>query len=532
MTPRASPLTIPVSLRRLFPAASFVGCGDVVAMDATERSGQCVPGSVFAVIHGTRVHGRDFVPEALRRGASAVLSDRPLPEVRVPQCIVPHVRAAYAELCHALHGYPSRQLGLIGVTGTNGKTTTAWLVRSLLETSGRQCGLLGTIEYSDGVERSASDLTTPDSRSLAEWLGRMVRRQTRFAAAEFSSHALDQGRSAGTQLDVAIVTNVTQDHFDYHADANAYLAAKANILGMVKRGGLVVLNADDPCAAGLLDRVARSRQACTFGLQRPADVHGRILDQSREGTQFLITRGTERVEITTPLIGRHNVSNCLAAAAAGLHLGLSLFDVAAGIESLSAVPGRLECIDAGQNFGVFVDYAHTEDALDRVIRAVRDVTPGRVFCVFGAGGDRDRAKRPRMGRAAAAADVPVVTSDNPRSESPAAIIEEILAGMADAAAAAHVEPDRERAIAWALQAARPGDAVIVAGKGHERMQIVGGERIPFDDRTVCRKWLSRLKSTVGNTPQNGTGDWEACQSSPLPILHSPVPIPHSPVPGP
>ncbi len=493
MTPRLKRPTMSVSLRRLLPAASFVGCADVIVTDANERSSECAPGTVFAAIPGTRRRGADFIPEALARGASAVITEQPLAAIRVPQCVVPDVRQAYAETCHAVHGYPSWRLGLVGVTGTNGKTTTSWMVRSLLESQGRPTGVVGTVEYSDGITRTPASLTTPPSRTFAAWLASMVDRRTRYAAVELSSHALDQQRCAGTLLDVAIVTNVTQDHFDYHGTAARYLAAKAGILAMVKRGGMVVLNADDPLSVPLAAQVPQKAQLTTFGMDSAADITARNVRHSREGCQFLLRYRLDEVAVRLPLIGRHNVANGLAAAAAGVHFGLSLPDIAAGLSSMEVVPGRLESIDCGQDFGVYVDYAHTEDALSRSIAAIRDVTSGRVICVFGAGGDRDRSKRPRMGwAAAAAADVVVVTSDNPRSEDPGAIIDEVVRGCGNPQVTLHVEPDRARAIAWALQHAGPGDGVLVAGKGHERVQTVGAEQFPFDDCAVCRRSLGRI----------------------------------------
>jgi len=481
---------LPISLRRLFPSASFVGCADVAARDASESSRDCTPGCTFAALPGTRTHGRQFVSEALSRGATALLTDRPLAEFRVPQCIVADPRRAYAELCHALFGFPTRRLGVVGVTGTNGKTTTTWLVRSILESAGQTAGLLGTIECSDGLERTPSQLTTPDSATLARWLAQMVARCTRYAALELSSHALDQGRAAGTLLDVAVVTNVTHDHFDYHGDHHAYLAAKAKILDQLKPGGLVVLNADDPGASSLMQRIPPAVQLCTFGLNSPADVSARVIESSTAGTRFLLRVGVEQLEVGTPLIGQHNVQNCLAAVAAVTHFGVSLDEIAVGLESLPAVPGRLEPVRCGQPFSVFVDYAHTEDALERAIAAVRDVTVGRVYCVFGCGGDRDRAKRPLMGRTSAEADVAVVTSDNPRSEDPSEIIDQIRGGIPPGTAAM-LEPDRERAISWALQAALPGDSVLIAGKGHETTQTIGQSVHPFDDRAVAARLLQQ-----------------------------------------
>lgn len=479
-----------VSLRRLLPSASFIGCADVVAGDVVAHSAQCTPAAVFAAIPGTKQDGCAFVTEAVANGAAAILTDRPLPGVPVPQCIVSDVRQAYAELCHALFAYPSWRLGLVGVTGTNGKTTTTWLTRAMLQHAGHPTGLLGTIEYSDSIESAPSSLTTPDSRTLATWFSDMVARRARFAAIELSSHALEQRRCAGTMLDVAIITNITQDHFDYHGTFDSYRAAKSRILTMLKRGALVALNADDPGALSLADQIPANAQFCTYGVDQPADVSASSVRTSNEGSTFVIQHAGAQAEVQTPLIGRHNISNCLAAAVAGLHFGFSLDAIAAGLASLDAVPGRLERVDCGQPFDVFVDYAHTADALQRVITAVRGTTAGRIYCVFGAGGDRDRSKRPLMGAAATAADVVVVTSDNPRSEPPQFIIDQIIAGIADRPVDCHVEVQRDRAIAWALDRARPGDCVLIAGKGHELTQTIGTTATPFDDRAVCRRHLA------------------------------------------
>lgn len=487
-----SQLRVPVSLRCLFPRASFVGCADIGVSEATENSDQCGPGVLFAAISGTRADGAAFVGKAIERGASALLVSRPLPGVQVPQCVVPNVRKAYGELCHTLAAYPSRRLGLVGVTGTNGKTTVTWLVRSILRAAGKRTGLLGTIEYSDGFKTTGSTLTTPDSKSLSRWLARMVERHTTHAAIELSSHALDQHRAAGTWLDAAIVTNVTQDHFDYHGSFEAYLASKERILDCLKRGGLAVFNADDPGSSSLRDSLGEGFSAITYGVDSPADVTGDVVHESLGGTRFVLHIGGERAEVCTRLIGRHNVSNCLAAAAAAAHFGIPVGEIVSGIESLGSVRGRLERVDCGQPWTAFVDYAHTDDALRRCVRFLKKLTPGRVICVFGAGGDRDRSKRPLLGRAAAEADLAVVTSDNPRSEDPERIIEEILSGFVPALRDPYVEPDRAEAIRWALEQAEPGDSVLVAGKGHETEQIIGAERLPFDDREVIRSVLSDL----------------------------------------
>ncbi|HVJ86679.1 MAG TPA: UDP-N-acetylmuramoyl-L-alanyl-D-glutamate--2,6-diaminopimelate ligase [Caulifigura sp.] len=456
--------------------------------EATEDSRLCTPGCLFAAIPGTKQNGQHFVEDALSRGAAVILTSQPLAKVKVNQCIVGDVRAAYSELCQALAGMPSRRLGLVGVTGTNGKTTTTWLVRAILEANRKHSGLLGTVEYSDGITTEPATLTTPDSRALSDWLASMVSKKTAYAAIELSSHALQQSRAAGVQLDVAVVTNITRDHFDFHGSYENYRIAKARLLWMLKRGGVVVLNADSVGSASLAELVPSSSRMMTFGIENDADVSCRLLEESQIGSRFVVEHGAEEFEFFTPLVGRHNVENCLAAIAACRHFGLSLDCMADGINTLRTVPGRMELIEGRQPFRVLVDYAHTDDALRNVIKAVRPTTRGRVIVVFGAGGDRDAEKRPLMGEAASAADLCVVTSDNPRSEDPDAIITQIAAGI-PAGTKKHLEVDRETAIAWAIRHAKPGDTVLVCGKGHEKVQVVGSERIPFDDAAACRQHL-------------------------------------------
>lgn len=484
--------TIPsaVSLRRLFPAASFVGCGDVPVSFATDRSHECRSGALFAVIRGHRADGHDFIADAISRGAAALLVDYPLPDVPLPQCVVRDVRRSYGELCSALHGFPSRHLGIAAVTGTNGKTTTTWMIRSILQAAGLRCGVLGTIEYSDGTRTERSRLTTPDPRSLANWLGSMVANGTTHAAMELSSHALDQRRAAGTLVDAAVITNITQDHFDYHQTFDAYRTSKLRIMDYVKPAGISVINVDDPGSASCVgDAIKRT---LTYGLELPADVSATIHRESLQGTRFTLHLPGETIEIQTPLIGRHNVSNALAAAAVANHFGIDKQEIASGIASLHAVPGRMERVSAGQPFEVFVDYAHTDDALCRALQSLRKLTPSRLLCVFGAGGDRDRTKRPKLGQASALADIAIVTSDNPRSEDPERILEDILAGCTAHSAPPHVDVDRQRAIRWALEQAEPGDCVLIAGKGHETEQIIGKTAHHFDDREVARGALTGL----------------------------------------
>jgi len=496
---------VTVSLRRLFPSASFVGCGDIRVSEATDQSGRSVAGGLFAAVRGTRQDGLRYVDEAVGRGVSSLLVPHPVPTAAVPQCVVHDVRAAYSRLSQAVSGDPSQRLRLAGVTGTNGKTTIAWLLRAIWQAAGHPSGLLGTIEYDDGGHTQQAELTTPDPATLASWLAAMVARGTTHAALELSSHALDQDRAAGVVLEAAILSNLTQDHFDYHGDLASYAAAKSVILGLCAPSGTVIYNADDSGIVKLVQTAPvgtlEGRTLRTFGIENEADVMARVVDESVSGTRFQVqyheSASAERgsFELTTRLVGRHNILNCLAAAALAIEQGVSTRSIAAGIESLAWVPGRLEAVQCGQPFDVFVDYAHTDDALRRCLDALRRVVDGRLICVFGAGGERDRLKRPMLGAAAAAADVCIVTNDNPRSEDPRQILTAVAEGVSAAGGQPLVVEDRQEAISEAIGIALPGDGVLVAGKGHETYQEIGGRRLRFDDREVVRATLHGMGRT-------------------------------------
>ena len=462
------------------------------------------PGDLFVAIRGFRHDGGSFIPQAVARGASAVMVEREPAGLAIPAAVtliqVPDARLGLALAAGRFFGHPSRGLRLIGVTGTNGKTTTTYLVEAILADAGRRMGLLGTIQYRCGDVTFAGERTTPESSDLQSLLARMRALGAWGAVMEVSSHSLALERVAGCEFDVGIFTNLTQDHLDFHGTMQEYAAAKARLFRRLgtdrtKPGEAgAVLNAEDAwapvVAAGTRARVIR------YALEGEADLQVRASEFTLAGIRATVDSPWGRWEVASPLVGRHNLANILGAAGACLHLGLDRDSVARGVTALRAVPGRFEKVEAGQPFGVVVDYAHTPDALERTLQTARRFAAGRLIAVFGCGGDRDRGKRPIMGEAAARlADVVVVTSDNPRSEDPQAILAEIEVGVARAGAgsAKHVTiAERREAIAEALRRARPGDLVVIAGKGHETYQILRDRTIPFDDRLVAGEALAGL----------------------------------------
>lgn len=490
-----------VTLRSLFPDSRFVAASDIFVTAITDRAEDIQTGMTFAAVRGTRHDGADFLDTALARGAGSLLLDRPRPELPIPQCIVPAVRAAYSRVCAALAGPAAADVKVVGVTGTNGKSTTTWMVRSILQSAGRRCGVLGTIEYHDGMHGEPATLTTPDPRTLWQWLARMGAAETRYAAIELSSHALHQRRADGVSLAAAIVTNVTHEHLDYHGTFEAYRESKARIFDLLHPAGTAIVNLDDSMGRRMTSQIPSGSLWLSVSMRDAADLSASKVELSLRGTTFCLETPWGCRWCRLPIAGEHNVMNALEAAAAVLSLGVTLDDVVQGLETFAGVPGRLERIDIGQPFTVLVDYAHTDDALDRCLRTLRPLTSGRLICVFGAGGDRDRSKRPKMGAAALGADVAIITSDNPRSEDPQQIALQITAGMAGGRDRAIVELDREQAIRRAIIQAQPGDCVVIAGKGHEQEQIIGRTRRPFDDRLVAQQCLQDIWMNSNAFPQ-------------------------------
>jgi UDP-N-acetylmuramoyl-L-alanyl-D-glutamate--2,6-diaminopimelate ligase len=446
-------------------------------------------GDLFCAIPGRTHDGHAFVQEAVARGAAAALVERPV-EVPIPQVIVPSVRRVMGPVCAAFYGHPSHRLSVIGVTGTNGKGAVTYFTRAVLEAGGARCGVIGTLGAFLGDEVIKLPHTTPEAPVLQALLDRMAQRGMSFVAMEVASHALAMHRVDGVRFEAAAFTNLTQDHLDFHGTMEAYRDAKALLFQKVVPDGISVLNRDDPASAYLS---ARSRAPVrTYGFTEDADVRAEDVRLDLDGCAFTVVarEGRQRFFIPTP--GRFNVYNALCAIALGLHFGVPLDAMAARLASFEGIPGRFERVDEGQEFAVIVDYAHTPDGLRRVLETARELTGGQVIVVFGCGGDRDRAKRPQMGRIAATlADRVIVTSDNPRSEDPLRIIEEITSGIPPTARY-EVEPDRRAAIRRALQSARPKDAVLICGKGHEDVQILQDRAIPFDDRAEARAALREL----------------------------------------
>ncbi len=471
------------------------------------HSGEVVPGGVFVALKGLKTDGHLYVEAALKRGARVVVSDRELPlppDVTMVQ--VKDARLALAHLSAAYFGHPSRELTLVGITGTNGKTTTAYLLEAILSAAGHRVGVLGTVNYRVGRRQWPAPVTTPESLDLNRLLREMVNEGATHAIMEVSSHALDLRRVDRVAFDIGIFTNLTQDHLDYHRDLDSYFAAKSRLfLEILGNGGgprgLAVLNLDDPRGRQLWSRV--SGPVLTFGHYFQSQVRVLKAQFHREGLTARVATPQGEFTLESRLVGPFNLSNLLAATAAALGLGFSLPQVAEGIAALEGVPGRLERFGPPGGPHVFVDYAHTPDALASVLAALKTLNFRRLITVFGCGGDRDRSKRPLMGMAAAeGSELVIVTSDNPRTEDPRRIIAEIEAGLADAGlpplslAAARrgargylVVPDRREAIHSAVRLAEPGDCVLVAGKGHENYQIWGTEKIHFDDREEVREAL-------------------------------------------
>lgn len=468
------------------------------------------PGFVFFAVKGFQDDGHLYVQDAVQRGAVGVVVERPVPvppPVGVVQ--VSNVRRALALAAARFYGHPAEHLRMVGVTGTNGKTTTTHLIRAVFQTQGKKAGLIGTLYNKIGDKIVPGERTTPESLDLQALLRRMVDEGVEAVAMEVSSHALALERVTGIEFDVAVFTNLTQDHLDFHQDLEDYFAAKARLFAALEEPGTksrpkaAVLNTDDPYGKRLVS--LSGVETVTYGIENPADVRARDVVFTAGGTSFEADTPWGRASVNLKLAGRFNVYNALAAFAVGGLEGLPPSEVARALEDVTVVPGRFERIEAGQDFTVVVDYAHTPDGLASVLQTARALSRGRLIVVFGCGGDRDPTKRPVMGEIAGRlADFTVITSDNPRREDPLAIIAAIEAGVRSAGGNRYVvEPDRREAIRIALRYAQPGDLVVLAGKGHEDYQIIGDRKLPFDDREVATAILKEMAAEKSRGVKSG-----------------------------
>ncbi|MEW6334681.1 MAG: UDP-N-acetylmuramoyl-L-alanyl-D-glutamate--2,6-diaminopimelate ligase [Thermodesulfobacteriota bacterium] len=500
-------------LLRGIEALGMSGSPDGEVTSVCYDSRQCSRGSLFVAIAGLKADGHAFIPDALTRGARVIVHEQAfLPPAGVTAVRVPDSRRCLGILGKRFFGDPSRELALVAVTGTNGKTTVTYLLEAILRAAGHRVGVLGTINYRFDGKHFPAPHTTPESFEMQRILRVMADQGVTHCVAEVSSHALDLRRVDDCAFDAGIFTNLTRDHLDYHGSMEAYYQAKKRLFSQVLPAGgksrphPAIINGDD--AWGRLLLAEAGSAALTYGLEHPCSVTASPFHLSVEGIEATIHCGGEPITVASPLLGRFNLYNILAAAAAAYALGVPGPFIREGIEARTLIPGRLERVSAAGQPAVFVDYAHTDDALRRVLQNLTEFRTGRLITVFGCGGDRDRGKRPLMGAAAAErSDLTIVTSDNPRTEDPLAIIGEIETGiqadrLADTgAAAAHREvrgylviPDRRSAIAAAIRLADAGDIVLIAGKGHEDYQIIGTQKFPFDDRSVAREELTRQEN--------------------------------------
>ena len=462
-------------------------------------------GQLFVALRGQHANGTAFAREAIERGAAAVVSEDPRPgTLRARWIVVRDARLALACLASAFYRNPSREMQVVGVTGTNGKTTTAFLIASIFEAAGIPCGLLGTVAYRTGSAAAnvqEASRTTPEAPDVQRLLREMADNGCGACAMEVSSHALSLRRVDGTAFAAGVFTNLTRDHLDFHADMEDYFRAKRRLFEMLPPSAPSLLNADDPRASALIDAGGR---AVTYAIQKPADIMAGPLSFSLDGLSFDVRTPRGAVRVRSKLVGQPNVYNILAAVGTAAALDVSFDAIERGIQALEGVPGRFELVSApGDEVTVVVDYAHTDDALRNLLETARPLARGRLITVFGCGGDRDRAKRPLMGAVAGRlSDVVVITSDNPRSEDPARILEEIRRGMTPDTRRGGDQPilaieDRRTAVTTAIEIARPGDVVLIAGKGHEKYQVIGDRVLAFDDAEVARQALARRRTNSG-----------------------------------
>ena len=461
-------------------------------------SRQVRSGYLFVAMPGERSDGNLFVDDALKRGAAAIVSDKPRPHSGSATFLqVPDSRRAAAEVARVFHGDPASKMQVAGITGTNGKTTTAFMMRDILAAAGRAPGLIGTVEYRIGGRVIPASRTTPEAMDLQAMMDQMTQVGCRSCVMEVSSHALAQSRVWDIDFDVGVFTNLTHDHLDYHIDMERYFEAKKQLfvwMARSRKDPAAVINADDPWGRRLAAIWDLRARLITYGCDPAASVRAAGLEIGPKGSVFTLVSPWGEVRVSLSLLGRFNVSNALAAAAACGSLGVDMRLIADVLSRVNSIPGRLEVIPNRRGFHVFVDYAHTDDAMGNVLRALREITAGRLIIVFGCGGNRDKKKRPKMGAVAAElADYSILTSDNPRKENPSEIIEQVRSGFGDRGCFEVVE-DRAEAIRRGIGMAGKGDVLLIAGKGHEPFQEFANTIVPFDDREIARKILGEAGS--------------------------------------
>ncbi len=487
-----------VSLRQLLREATFFGAEDILVHACSSDSRSVAGGDLFVALVGSQCDGHDFIYEAAFRGAAAILAERYVSTEDLPLCVVPDTRAAYSRVCQALAGQPSHQLKVIGVTGTSGKSTSVELIASVLRAAGERVATLTNLSCCGGTfhEPVSSKLSAP---RLADWLQRAKRNESTYAVLETPSDALSRSEVAGVNLDMAVVTNVRRDHLEYHTTLTNYRASKARIFDHLANSRPAVLNLDDAVCGEFLRTIGRP--VLTVGMVNNADVTAVVVERLVSEQTFLLSSGSDTMAVRTRIIGDGHVYNCLAAAAVGLLYNISLPTIARGLEAVESMPGRMERLECGQPFAVFVDSARSADGLSQTLETLREVVTGRILCVFGAQGDEKQETRPLLGQTVEAlSDLAIVTDDNPRSEEPSGIVAEVLRGF-DSLENVVVMHDRAKAICWALGQAQPGDCVLIAGKGHEQFQELADGRQWFDDREVACFWLYDQSAFYGSGGQ-------------------------------
>jgi len=491
---------ISLNLRELIKCTkvlAFGGNPDIEILDLAYDSREVKPGTLFVAIPGLKIDGHKFILDALQRKAvAAIIENSAFRSAQYPWVQVPDSRKALADLSCAFHGDPSRFLNLVGVTGTNGKTTTTNLITAILEEAGHRAGLVGTIQNRIGKEVFPVAHTTPEAPDLQKLFKLFLAKGAEYGVIEVSSHALELQRVRNTEFDIAVFTNLTQEHLDFHRDMESYLLAKGKLFSSLgynahkKRRKFAILNADDPYTQYLAEMTRVP--IITYGIENDADVKAEKVQVTSAGVEYFLRYTNQQLAVKLKLTGLFNVYNSLAAIAVGLVEGIPIEGIIATLEKIAGIPGRFESVNGGHEYTVIVDYSHTPDSLENCLKTAKELARGRIITVFGCGGDRDRTKRPLMGEVAGRlSDLCIVTSDNPRSEEPAAIIAEIVPGLERGA---HGTPflqiaDRRKAIFRAVQEAKPEDIIIIAGKGHEDYQLIGTQVFPFDDKKVAKEAL-------------------------------------------